>query len=124
MVREGRKHSETLGKCLERFVHRSRVSEYASRARGSSSVLTEVSIDVFVNLRSFAKTLSRSRVLWRSSGNPGPDRLSWINHGNSVSSGFCLFVAPEIPSGYLGHFEPTDSSLAVSDLFGSPSAPW
>src|SRR5882762_6751655 len=29
--------SETLGKCSERFVHRSRVLEYASRARGSSS---------------------------------------------------------------------------------------
>src|ERR1700676_2588706 len=28
-----------LGKCSEKFIHRSQVSEYASRARGSSSTM-------------------------------------------------------------------------------------
>jgi hypothetical protein len=76
---------------------------------GNWGALAEVSIDIFMNLRSFMKTLSRLRVLWRSSRKPGPDRLLWIDQGNSVSSDFCLFVAPEIPSGDPGHFEPTDS---------------
>jgi len=31
-----------VGKCSERFVHRSRVSEYTSRARGSSSAVVQI----------------------------------------------------------------------------------
>ena len=36
-LRNGQGGLETLRKCSERFIHRSQVSEYVSRARGSSS---------------------------------------------------------------------------------------
>ena len=43
-----------------------------------------------------------------------------MDQGNSVSSDFCLFVAPVTGSGDPGRLEPSEGSSAVSDLSVPP----